>query len=246
MTAGTDPEHTDVHRRFDHGSGHYDLMVRLNPGYHRHLRAATRTLAAATAGGSVRVLDLACGSGASTRALVQALPDATTIVGVDASPGMLAQAERKTWPPRVSFRHGVVGDLDLAGLGPGEWDGVFAAYLFRNVPAERRDDAVREVFELLRPGATLVTQEYSVAGNPRAQRRWRAVSAGVIIPLAAVVDRDTALYRYLRRSVLEFDAVDAFCSRLTDAGFEQVRSSTVGGWQRGILHTVVARKPASA
>lgn len=39
-----------------------------------------------------KVLDLCCGVGFSTRALVQAFPDAEKIVGVDTSPEMLAMA----------------------------------------------------------------------------------------------------------------------------------------------------------
>lgn len=39
-----------------------------------------------------KVLDLCCGVGFSTRALVQAFPDAEKIVGVDTSPQMLAMA----------------------------------------------------------------------------------------------------------------------------------------------------------
>jgi len=39
------------------------------------------------------VLDLCCGVGFSTRALIKAFPDAEQIVGVDTSPEMLAMAK---------------------------------------------------------------------------------------------------------------------------------------------------------
>jgi ubiquinone/menaquinone biosynthesis C-methylase UbiE len=39
-----------------------------------------------------KVLDMCCGVGFSTRALVQAFPDAEKIIGVDTSPQMLAMA----------------------------------------------------------------------------------------------------------------------------------------------------------
>ena len=44
-------------------------------------------------------------------------------------------------------------------------------------------------------------------------------------------------------SVLRFDSVERFTARLDAAGFADVEVRTVGGWQRGILHTVSARRP---
>lgn len=240
-----------VDAAFDRGARRYDLLVGLNPGYHRELGEAAAALAervsARRAGPTnpVRVIDLACGSGASTRAVARELPDAE-IVGLDASRGMLAQAQAKTWRARVSFRHAVSGDLDLDGLGRGTWDGVFTAYLFRNVPVGIRDHAVREVYDLLAPGGWLVVQEYSVAGRTAARWVWSAVSWLVIIPLGTLLDRNPGLYRYLWRSVLGFDSTRRFMDRLAAAGFTDIAERTATGWQRGILHTFIARRPVTA
>jgi hypothetical protein len=51
------------------------------------------------------------------------------------------------------------------------------------------------------------------------------------------------LYRYLWRSVLEFDGVGELRERLNRAGFDDVRVQTVPGWQQHIVHTVLGRKP---
>ena len=72
---------------------------------------------------------------------------------------MLAAGARKAWPSWVSFGQAVCGELDLDAIGRGRWDGVHAAYLFRNIPAERRDAALAEVWELLAPGGWLVGGE---------------------------------------------------------------------------------------
>lgn len=231
---------------FDRGSRRYDLLVSLNPGYHRHLRSAAEELAGrAAAGGTPRLIDLGCGSGASTRALLAAVPPGTRIAGLDMSEGMLRRARVKPWPASVTFDLAKAGDLDTTSWGPGEWDGVFAAYLFRNVPASDRDKAVCEAFELLRPGGWLVAQEYSVAGRRRAEVIWEAVCRLIITPLAVLVDGNPGLYRYLRRSVRDFDSLDRFSRRLAEAGFDNIRRRTVPGWQRGILHVFIARKPAA-
>ena len=235
-----------VRASFDRGASRYDLLVGLNPGYHRQLRMAAEALAARVAAHRrpLRIVDLACGSGASTRSLVAALPARTEILGLDMSPGMLAQARAKEWPPGVDFQLAVAGELDVNSLGPGAYDGVFTAYLFRNVPVEVRDRAVREVYDLLAPGGWLVVQEYSVAGRPWARRVWTAVCWGVIIPLGIILDLNGGLYRYLWRSVLDFDSTTAFMDRLVAAGFVAVAHRNAAGWQRGILHTFVAQRPA--
>ncbi|QGH70200.1 class I SAM-dependent methyltransferase [Pseudactinotalea sp. HY158] len=245
VTPGAD-EQVPVTRAFDRGAARYDRMVALNPGYHRHLAFAARTLGRrCRSDAPMRILDLACGSGASTRALVDALPAGARVLGLDASAGMLAEAERKVWPAGVSFEQAECGRLDVQRHGPGEWDGVLAAYLFRNVDERRRDRAIREAFELLRPGGRLVVQEYSIAGDRLATAVWDAVSWLVIIPLGIILDRNPGLYRYLWRSVRAFDSRARFAARLRRAGFTHVDSRSGSGWQRGILHTFVARKPVN-
>lgn len=237
-----------LRQAFDRGAGRYDLMVGLNPGYHAELRRAAQALAQRLRGRSrpLRVLDIACGSGASTRALVDAAPHDTEVLGVDASTGMLDQARAKAWPARVRFEEATAGELDLDRLGRDSWDGILTAYLFRNVPAERRDAAAAEAFDLLAPGGWLVVQEYSVAGRRRAGLVWNLVCWAVIIPLGFVVDRNPGLYRYLWRSVLAFDTTATFADRLARAGFVSIARRDAHGWQRGILHTFVAQRPVTA
>lgn len=226
---------------FDRGARNYDLMVSLNPGYHRELQRAADALGERLGRGPKSVLDLACGSGASTRALARAVPYGSRIKGIDASAGMIEEAKAKCWSDGVSFDLGVAGNLDLDKHK--DFDGILSCYLFRNVAEDARDEAVREAFNMLKPGGWLVVQEYSVAGDPRASRVWDAVSLGIIIPLGVLLDRNLGLYKYLRRSVHEFDTVDHFASRLTGAGFTDVAHRTAHGWQRGILHTFIARRP---
>ncbi|GAA3574489.1 class I SAM-dependent methyltransferase [Microlunatus spumicola] len=239
----------DVPAAFTEAASRYDRMVSLNPGYHRHLRsAATALLETLDPHRPLRLVDLGCGSGASTRAVLAAARDAgaeVEVTGVDASAGMLTQAEAKTWPPGVTFHQGLA--QDLAGHRA-EWDldtpvdGVLAAYLFRNVA--QRDAVLADVHDLLSDGGTLVVQEYSVAGSPAASAVWTLVSWAVVIPLSWITSRQTRLYRYLWRSVMAFDPVQTFVDRLYAAGFVDVEVRTVPGWQQGILHTFRARKAA--
>jgi len=241
---------------FDEAADSYDLMVGLNPGYHHHLRSAAEALAerlprlvGTNGAATVPLADLGCGSGASTRALLNAvrrLGVRASIVGVDASVGMLARARAKSWPSGVTFEAGLAEELAFARESWGLADrvpGVFAAYLFRNVA--ERDKVLAAVFDLLDDDGTFVVQEYSVADSPAAATVWSLVCWTVVIPLSWLTSRQTRLYRYLWRSVLQFDSVQAFADRLYGAGFVDVEVRTVPGWQRGILHTFRARKPVA-
>jgi ubiquinone/menaquinone biosynthesis C-methylase UbiE len=243
---------------FDEVAPRYDLMVALNPGYHAHLRMAANGMLEWLPGPEpesepppIRLLDLGCGSGASTRALLEAAEEVGLrfeIVGADASAGMLDQARAKDWPASVRFEVGqaeeIVGSPEWLGLDE-PIQGAFAAYLFRNVA--ERDKLLAGLFDVLADGGALVVQEYSIAGSRLWTRAlWTAVCWLAIIPLGWLTSPRSGLYRYLWRSVNSFDSVQTFVDRLYGAGFVDVEVRTVPGWQRGILYTFRARKPAVA
>jgi ubiquinone/menaquinone biosynthesis C-methylase UbiE len=239
----------DLTSAFDEAAPRYDLMVALNPGYHRELAAAARGLAETLPPpkGSILLVDLGCGSGASTRALVRAYERqgrSATIIGIDVSAGMLQRARKKEWPAGVRFERAAAQELaasrNVLGLDQ-QVDGVLAAYLFRNV--EERDETLAAVHDLLRPGGTLVVQEYSVTGSWLAESVWTLVCWLVIIPLSWLTSGRTRLYRYLWRSARGFDSVQTFIDRLYSTGFSKVEVRAAGGWQREILHTFRAVKP---
>ncbi|MCX5401262.1 methyltransferase [Streptomyces sp. NBC_00102] len=231
---------------FDHASLAYDRLVAANPGYHAHLRRSARRLGLPHGGAGLRVLDLGCGTGASTAALLAAAPYAE-IVAVDASAGMLAQAAAKEWPAHVRFVHSPVEGLadgpavdrnDVTARG--RYDAVFAAYLFRNVTDP--DATLASTRELLAPGGRLTVHEYSLAEGRAHRALWSSVCRSVVMPLGRAAG-DGELYRHLWRSVLDFDTAPAFAERLGRAGFEEVRVLPLPGWQTGITHTFVARAP---
>lgn len=224
----------DLARAFDAASPTYDLLTALNPGYRTDLLRSARRLRLPGRGAGLHLLDLGCGTGSSTRALLRAAPEAR-ITAVDASAGMLARARAKSWPVGVRFLHLSAEELAAADHGP--FDAVFAAYLFRNVSDP--DRVLASVLSLLRPGGRLAVHEYSLSGAPAHRALWNAVCRTVIIP-AGTLSGDGALYRHLRRSVLDFDTVPDFTARLTRAGFTGARAVPVAGWQTGIVHTFLA------
>lgn len=230
---------------FDKVARSYDLMVALSPGYHAQLRDSARALVESlppTPGRRPRVVDLGCGSGASTVALVRALDEAgldAEVVGVDGSAGMLEQARRKSALARVDFRQADAEQLTGAELGA--VDGVLAAYLVRNVAA--RDRLLGEVLEVLSDGGVLVIHDYSVRESRLARWAWHLTCWLVVVPLGLVTAPRSPIYRYLWRSVLDFDGVKELAGRLRAVGFSEVEHRTAPGVQRGQVHTWRARRP---
>jgi ubiquinone/menaquinone biosynthesis C-methylase UbiE len=186
-----------------------------------------------------RVLELCCGTGLSTEALRKTYPDAS-LTALDYSAGMLEGARKKRRLRDVEFVHGDATDPAQYGI-QGPFDAIYMAYGIRNIPEP--DRCLRNLLALLKPGGQLCVHEYSVADSTMSRVVWNAVTLGIVIPSGRIFAGKSEIFRYLRKSVLEFDGVQAFEARLRNAGFEAVRTLPMDGWQRGIVHTFVAQRP---
>lgn len=254
MSAGSNKRPFSERKRevptdFDIVAGTYDTLVQRNPGYVEHLALSAERLDLPSRGAGLRILDLCCGTGLSTAGVLAAYPDAT-IVGLDASTGMLQHARSKPMfrdAPNVTFVHGDAMD-PVATLGAEPFDGILMAYGIRNMADP--DLCLTRLMPLLKPGAPICFHEYSVKDSPRAIGTWTSVCWGIIIPAGLITSRHTRIYRYLWKSVLQFDGVKAFEERLRRHGFIDVRTLPVVGkakfdfWQDGVVHSFLARRPA--
>lgn len=221
--------------QFDHAAGSYDLLTTMNPGYQRDLDRSAQGM---KLGPAPRILDLCCGTGKSTRALERAYPG-STLVALDASEAMLQEAAAKPWRVPVRFVQGDASDPASAGV-EGPFHGIFMAYGLRNLV--ERDACLQRLYSLLAPGGVLCIHDYSLAPKLGARLRWNAVCYGIIIPSGALVSGSSEIYRYLHRSVLDFDRIDRLRQRVERAGYREVRVEGTSGWQRGIVHSLYAIK----
>ena len=225
---------------FSRSARRYDLLTRLNPGYRRELRRAAKALAhGLTNKESPVIWDLGCGTGLSTQALLDTVPDAH-VIGVDASDGMLNFAREKSWPNGTEFILERVENLASNDAFDNAPDGVFAAYLLRNVPEAERTAVLTSIRELMKPGTPLVLHDYSVSESRWAQAKWTIVCFAIIIPLATLAGAKTSLFTYLWKSVLDNEATATVLQRLVQAGFHHASVTTAKGWHREVLHTYTA------
>jgi ubiquinone/menaquinone biosynthesis C-methylase UbiE len=106
--------------------------------------------------GSVRLLDVACGTGRMLKQLATAHPT-VRYYGVDLSP-YYAQAARKLLRDvaEVSL---TVENAEHLPFVDGHFDVVTSVYLFHELPSDARRRVVEEMWRVLRPGGLLVIED---------------------------------------------------------------------------------------
>jgi demethylmenaquinone methyltransferase/2-methoxy-6-polyprenyl-1,4-benzoquinol methylase len=126
-------------------------------------------------GAGDRVLDAATGTGAVAAELARRTGCA--VVGLDQSPEMLAEAERRV-PAGVEL---VEGDAERLRFPDGSFDAVTFTYLLRYVddPAA----TLRGLARVVRPGGTVAGLDFGIPPNPLARGAWE-IYVRAILPAA--------------------------------------------------------------
>ncbi len=140
-------------------TGAYDAVLASTM---REARWRPALLAAVVAGlrPGATVVDVGAGTGTLAIALAAARPEAR-VVGVDGDPDVLALARRKAGAERVDWVAALAGDLPLADAAA---DRVVLSLLLHHLSPVSRDEALREVRRVLRPGGRLHVADW---GRPR-------------------------------------------------------------------------------
>lgn len=225
-----------VHRAYGRGAAGFDAFVATLPGYRTHLRVSASRMGLGD-GHGLRLLDVGCGTGVSTEALLTSVGGAE-VVAVDASAEMLAVARKKNWSPRVTFVHSRLETLAEAGI-EGPFDGILASFLVSNLPDA--EHGLRRLLSLLAPGAPLAVHDYAVGG--RSRMRWTTANWTWMLPMASLRWGAADLARYRARRIAAAGGPEQMVHRMERAGFDDVRVQTVGGVQQHLVHTFLGRRP---
>ncbi len=133
------------------------------------LRARAVALLALRPGATA--LDVGTGTGLTLPLLLEAVGAEGRVVGVDRSPGMLAQARRHAPPPRLEL---VEADAGALPFPDDAFDGVVSTYALTAVPDPAA--AVAEALRVLRPGGRLVVADVHALNWATPDRVNRAVT----------------------------------------------------------------------
>jgi demethylmenaquinone methyltransferase/2-methoxy-6-polyprenyl-1,4-benzoquinol methylase len=219
---------------FDQTAASYDRLdaiMSLGSGPRHRGRALRR----AGLGPGMRVLDVATGTGAVARVAVRLVGPTGFVVGIDPSPGMLAEHARRPCPA-----HLVRGVAESLPFADGIFDFVTMGYALRHVP-----DLVttfREYRRVLRPGGRMLVLDFYRARHA-AVRGLGRLYLGVMVPrMARVACASRALQRlmeYCWDTVASSVPPAAIAETLTAAGLEDVR---VKSW--GLIAEYHAVRPA--
>lgn len=196
---------------------------------------AARLVAAPRAG---HVIDLCCGTGASTRALARYVPTGS-VIGVDFSQPMLDVAQRRKLP-NITYQQADVLQLPFPDA---TFDGASMAFSMRNVVDIGA--CLREVARVLKPGARFVNLEVNKPAQPLLRRLFFIYFYGLIPAVGGLVGGDAQAYRYLPQSLINFPSVDSLAELFRVNGFTNVRTAALMGGVAA-LHTGESRLAPAA
>ena len=184
-----------------HWAKRYDLLITvLTLGRERALRETMLDLGKVGTGESV--LDVGCGTGTLAIAAKRRVGPTGSVRAIDASPEMIARARAKTTKAKVDVAF-EVARAEALPFSDGQFDVVLSTVMLHHLRRAAREECVREIRRVLRPGGRLLAVDFGVKG------------AGHRGPLA----------HFHKHGRVKLDDLIAL---LADAGLEIVESGSTG------------------
>jgi len=180
-------------------------------------RRTARAFADVLARPNAQVLDLCCGTGDMTLALMRrAAEGARIILGVDFSHAMLQRAKVKSAATRLQW---IEADALRLPLPDASLDLVTTAFGFRNLADY--DGGLAEILRVLRVGGEAGILDF---GEPQGWRGriYRLYFKRVLPFVGTLISGTRGPYAYLPASVARFPGPEEMLERMRHAGFHEV------------------------
>ncbi len=241
MTFGETPvekKRRYVREMFDAIAHRYDLLNHiLSAGLHLRWKRLAAAASQVPRGG--RALDVCAGTGDLAFFLALHAGPEGIVVGVDFAPEMIRIArERASHDPHSEAVRFLQGDAERLPFLDGSFDAVTIGFGIRNVA--NVDQALQEMYRVLRPGGRLVVLEFSHP-KPRLVRFLYHLYSFTLIPwIGRLLSGHPDAYRYLPTSIRSWPNPAAFNRLLERCGFQPLNCRLLC---TGIAAMHVAVKP---
>ena len=224
MRAGADSRadlakrRADVAEMFDGVAERYDLVNDiLSMGQDRHWRK--QTVAAVGPRPGQKILDLAAGTGTSSRPFADA---GALVVPTDLSFGMLEVGKKRQ--PGLPF---INADALALPFAHRTFDAVTISFGLRNV--ENLDAALTELRRVTRPGGRIVICEFSTPVNPTFRKVYRNYLVAALPRIAKLTASNPVAYDYLAESILAWPTQHQLADRMHGVGWRAVGWKNLSG-----------------
>ena len=227
-----------VQEMFDSIAGRYDLLNHVLSGGIDMLwwRQTARTLRAILTKPGAQVLDLCCGTGDMTLALLRHRPSTSStapVLAVDFSHNMLSLGQAKFTGKNVIP---LEADALHLPVRSDTLDLISSAFGFRNLASY--EDGLAEIFRALKPGGQLAILECNQPSGLVA--KLYNVYFRQILPRVGAMMANAAAYQYLPASVARFPRPPRMLEMIRNAGF---RDESWTSYTLGVAGLYRATKP---
>jgi demethylmenaquinone methyltransferase/2-methoxy-6-polyprenyl-1,4-benzoquinol methylase len=207
-----------VTKMFDTISGDYDGLNRVI-SFGIDIKWRKRVVKIVKENNPDTILDIATGTG--DLAINLAETNATKIIGLDISSGMLeigkVKIKKKALESKIEM---ILGDSENMPFEDNSFDAITVAFGVRNF--ETLENGLKEIYRVLKPNGTFVILETSMPTKSPFLQGYKFYTKRILPVIGKLFSKDRSAYTYLSESASAFPFGEALNNILRKIGFINV------------------------